>query len=142
MAAELPMPLYSATAVVKDYKAYIAGSSGPDEEAKYKVFVYDISENSWSTLPDLTVILAVHEIIEGRLTLVVGQKSSTNERSKQLFSFNETSRSWVSHFPDMLKPRNRCSVVTHGNSVIVAGGTNTGDVCLSSIKVMSITELR
>ena len=141
-AAELPMPLYSATAVVKDYKAYIAGSSGPDEEAKYKIFVYDISENSWSTLPDPNVLLAVHEIIGGRLTLVGGRKSSTNERSKQLFSFNETSRSWVNHFPDMLKPRNRCSVVTHSNSVIVAGGTTTGDVCLSSIEVMSITELR
>ena len=142
MAAELLMPLYSATVVVKDYKAYIAGSSGPDDETKYRVFVYDISENSWSTLPNPTVLLAVHEIIGGRLTLVGGQKSSTNEWSRQLFSFNETSCSWVSHFPDMLKPRNRCSIVTHGNSVIVVGDTTTGDVCLSSIEVMSITELR
>ena len=135
------MSLYSATAVVKDYKAYIAGSSGPDEEAKYKVFVYDISENSWSTLPDPDVLLAVHEIIGGRLTLVGGREHSTNERSKRLYSYSENRRSWISHFPDMLKPRNRCSVVTHDNSVIVAGGTTTGDTCLSSIEVMSITEL-
>ena len=136
------MPLYSATAVVKDYKAYVAGSSGPDEEAKYKVFVYDIYENSWSTLPDPNVLLAVHEIIGGKLTLVGGRESSSNERSKRLLSFNESHRSWVSFYPDMLKPRNRCSVVTHNENVIVAGGTTTGDVCLGSIEVMDITELR
>ena len=33
-------------------------------------------------------------------------------------------------------------MVTHGNSVIVAGGTTTDDTCLSSIEVMSINELR
>ena len=141
-AAELPLPLYSATAVVKDYKAYVAGSSGPDEEAKYKVFVYDVADNSWSTLPDAGVLLAVHEIIGGRLTLVGGRESSDNGRSKRLLSYNESTQSWVSCFPDMLKPRNRCSVLTHGNSVIVAGGTTSGDACLSSIEVMSLTELR
>lgn len=142
IAAELPIPLYSATAVVKAYKVYIAGSSGPDEDAKFKVFAYDISENIWSTLPNPSVLLAVHEIIGGWLTLVGGRLCSNNERSKHLFSYNEASHSWISHFPDMLKPRNRCSVVTHDDSVIVAGGTTTGDVCLNSIEVMSISELR
>ena len=141
-AAELPLPLYSATAVVKDYKAYIAGSSGPDEQAKYKVFVYDIADNSWLSLPDPGVLLAVHEIIGGKITLVGGRESTNNERSKRLLSYNESTSSWVTCFPDMLKPRNRCSVLTHGNSVIVAGGTTTGDTCLNSIEVMSLTELR
>jgi len=136
------MPLYSATAVVKAYKVYIAGCSGPDDDAKYKVFVYDISENTWSALPDPNVLLAVHEIIGGWLTLVGGRHCSTNERSKRLFSYNEARRSWINHFPDMLKPRNRCSVVIHDDSAIVAGGTTTGDVCLDSIEVMSISELR
>lgn len=136
------MPLYSATAVVKDYKVYIAGSSGPDEEAKYKIFVYDLSENRWSTLPDPSVLLSVHEIIGGKLTLVGGRISSNNERSRSLLSYNESSRSWVNFFPDMLKPRNRCSVLTQSNTVIVAGGTTTGDVCLGSIEVMNTVELR
>ena len=141
-AADLPLPLYSATAVVKDYKAYVAGASGPDEEAKYKVFVYEIAEDSWSSLPDSGVLLPVHEIIGGMVTLVGGRESSNNERSKRLVSYNETTHSWVSCFPDMLRPRNRCSVHTHGNSVIVAGGTTFNDACLSSIEVMSLTELR
>ena len=141
-AAELPLPLYSATAVVKNYKAYIAGSSGPDEEAKYKVFVYDIAENNWSTLPDPGVLLAVHEIIGGRLTLVGGRESTSNERSKRLLSYNESGTpSWITYFPDMLKPRNRCSVLVHGSSVIVAGGTTTGDTCLGSIEVMNLMEM-
>ena len=94
-ATELPLLLYSATAVVKDYKAYVVGSSGPDEEAKYKVFMYDVAENSWSSLLDLGVLLAVHEIIGGRLTLVGGRESSNNECSKCPLSYNETTQSWV-----------------------------------------------
>ena len=141
-AAYLPLPLYSATAVVKDYKTYVTGSSGPDEEAKYKVFMYDIAEDSWSSLPDSGVPLPVHEIIGGMLTLVGGRESSNNERNKRLVSYNKTTHSWVGCFPDMLKPRNRCSVLTRGNSVIVAGGTTLSDACLSSIEVMSLTELR
>ena len=138
------MPLYSATAVVKDYKVYIAGSSGPDEEAKYKVFVYDIAENNWSTLPDPWpgVLLAVHEIIGGGLARVGGRESTSNEHGKRLLSYNESSTpSWVTYFPDMLKPRNRCSVLVHGSNVIVAGRTTMGDTCLGSIEVMNFMEM-
>ena len=141
-AANTPLPLYSATAVVHDYKVYVAGCSGPDEDAKYKVFMYDVGKDEWSALPDPGQLLAVHEIIGGRLTLVGGRECDTNARSRRLSSYDENSRSWVNFYPNMLKPRNRCSVVNHGDSVIVAGGTTDGDVCLSTIEVMSIVELR
>ena len=139
MATELPMPLYAATAVVKDYKVYIAGSSGRHEETKRKVFEYDISENRWSTLPDPGVNLAAHEVIDGMLTLVGGRHNLDNKCSKQLFSFDESTRSWIKKFPDMSQPRNRCSVVIYNNNVIVAGGTSTNNNCLNSIEVMCIT---
>ena len=141
-AASTPLPLYSATAVIHDYKVYVAGSSGPDEDAKYKVFKYDVGQDEWSALPDPSQLLAVHEIIGGRLTLVGGRECATNARSKRLSSYNEHSHSWENFYPSLLKPRNRCSVVVHGNSVIVAGGTSDGEVCLSTIEVMSIAELR
>ena len=64
------MAIYSATAVIKDYKVYITAPGGPDDDVKYKVFVYDISEDNWLTLPDPNVFHTVHEIIGGRLTLV------------------------------------------------------------------------
>ena len=134
------MPLYSATAVVKDYKVYVAGASGPQKEAKNRVFVYDISTDCWSTLPDPDVNLAVHEVIGGKLTLVGGRQTSDNKCSKRLLSFNESTYKWTAHFPDMLEPRSRCSVVIHNSSVIVAGGIGTNNKCLTSIEVMSITE--
>ena len=127
------MPLYSATAVFKDYKAYIVHTGGPDKVAKFQVFVMIF-------LSGQSMLLAVHEITGGRLTLVGGSET-TNKHSKRLFSFIETNGLWASHFPDMPKPHNRCSVVTHSNNVIIAGGTIIGDACSSSIEVMSITEL-
>ncbi|XP_065894290.1 uncharacterized protein [Dysidea avara] len=140
-AASAPRPIYSATAVVHNYKVYIAGCSGPGGDVYYKVFMYDIANNKWSTLPDPKQLLAVHEIIGGRLTLVGGQDCETDEISKSLSSYDDSNQTWIKHFPDMLNPRNRCSVVKHGNSVIVAGGTNI-DACLSTIEVMNIIEMR
>jgi len=83
----------------------------------------------------------VHGIIGDRFTLVGGQDCDTDEVSKSLSSYDESSQTWIKHFPDMLNPRNRCSVVKYASDVIVAGGTNN-DECLSSIEVMNITEMR
>ena len=55
------MPLYSATGVFKDYKAYIVDTSGPDKVAKFQVFVMIF-------LSGQSMLLAVHEITGGRLT--------------------------------------------------------------------------
>ena len=139
-ATELPVPLYSATAVVKNYKAYVAGFSGPRKEARYKVYVYDIYTDHWSHLPNPDVNLATHEIIGRMLTLVGGRQNSDNKWSKRLLSFDESSGSWIRYFPDMLVARSRCSVVIHKSNVIVAGGTTTNNECLSSIEVMNVTD--
>ena len=140
-AADAPFPIYSATAVVHNYKVYVAGCSGSDEDVHYKVFMYDIAKNQWSTLPDPKQSLAVHEIIGGLLTLVGGQDRNTDEVSKSLSSYDESSQNWMNYFPDMLIARSRCSVVKYGDYVIVAGG-DTEEECVSTIEVMSIIEKR
>jgi len=139
-AADAPYPIYSATAVVHNYKVYVAGCSGPDEDVEFKVLMYDIARNTWSTLPYPEQSFAVYEIIGGYFTLVGGHEYN-NEISKSLSSYDESNQSWIKYFPDMLTPRNRCSVVKHGNNVIVTGG-KTQNECFSTIEVMSIIEKR
>ena len=118
--------MYITTTAVQDMKVYVAGGVSPVDSAYHQVHVYDINTNQWSQLPPPGHYYGIPHIIGGKLTIIGGRLSATCKLTNKLLTFNQTSQTWTSHYPDLLSVRGRPGVVTHMEHVIVAGGV-TGD---------------
>ena len=125
--ADLPAPMYGAYAVVRDKKIYVAGGESPVDDALHQVYVYDINADHWGQLPPPGHYCGVPQVIGGKLAIIGGKVSATNERTNKVSTFDETSQTWTSHYPDLLLVRSRPGVITHLEHVIVAGGAKGDD---------------
>jgi len=120
--ADLPYPMYSAYAAVQGNKIYIAGGTSSVDNAKQLVYVYDINTDHWGQLPPSGHYYSVPHIIGGKLAIIGGCLSATKQRTNKVSTFDETSQTWMSYYPDLLSVRSRPGVATHLEHVIVAGG--------------------
>ena len=129
--ADLPAPMWAACAAILDEKIYVAGGSSPVMNAYDQTFVYDINADHWDQLPPSGHYLGIPCIIGGKLTIIGGCLSSgkgfTNMTNK-VSTFDDSSQTWNSYYPDLLTVRCRPGVVTHLDHVIVAGGNSTEGV--------------
>ena len=120
--ANLPAPMYGACVAVQDKKVYVAGGSSPVDDAVHQVYVYDLNTDQWDQLPLSGHYWGVSHIIGGKLAIIGGALSATDEITNKVSTFEETSQTWTSYYPDLLSVRSRPGVVTHLEHVIVAGG--------------------
>ncbi|XP_065886360.1 uncharacterized protein [Dysidea avara] len=127
--ADLPVPMYDAYVVVQDKKVYVTGIS-PNDEALHQVYVYNINTDHWDQLPVSGHYFGIPQIIGGRLAIIGGRLSATKERTNKVLTYDVASQTWISYYPDMLSVRSKPGVVTHGEHVIVAGGTRGDDIAL------------
>ena len=67
----------------------------------------------------------IPHIIGGKLTIIGGHLSATEQRTNKVSTFDEASQTWISYYPDMLSVRSKPGVVTHGEYVIVVGGARS-----------------
>ena len=86
------------------------------------MYVYDLDTDCWDQLPPPGHYLGIPQIVGGRLVIFGGRQSDTKERTNKVSTFDRTTQSWVSHYPDMLSIRNKPGVATYHEHVIVAGG--------------------
>ena len=120
--ANLPAPMYGAYVTVQDKKVYVAGGSGPVDDAEHQVYVYDVNTDHWGQLPPSGHYYGIPHIIGGKLAIIGGRLSATKKRTNKVSTFDETSQTWTSYYPDLLSVRSKPGVVTHLEHVIVAGG--------------------
>ena len=120
--ANLPVPMYGAFVTVQDKKVYVAGGNSPVDDAKHQVYVYDVNTDHWDQLPPSGHHYGVPHIIGGKLAIIGGRLSATGMMTNKVSTFDETSQTWTSHYPDLLSVRYRPGVVTHLEHIIVAGG--------------------
>ena len=128
--ADLPAPMYRAYAAVQDKKVYVAGGDSPIDDALHQVYVYDINTDQWGQLSLPGHYYGVPHIIGGKLAIIGGRLSATNERTNKVSTFDETNQTWTSYYPDLLSVRVLPGVFTHLEHVIVAGGLKGVDVKL------------
>ena len=114
--------MYGAYTAVQDKKIYVAGGNSPVNVAMLQVYVYDINTDHWGHLPPPGHYYGVPHIVGGKLALFGGRLSHTYKRTNKVSTFDQTSYSWKSHFPDLLSVRSKPGVTTHLEHVIVAGG--------------------
>ena len=104
--------------------------------------MYDINRDKWSILPELPYVSYCLVAVPGKNQLLaiggVVDESTTNK----VFLWDEKSQKWLTPYPNMPTARCHCSGISHGSSVIVAGGVTSYDplTLTSSVEVLHIKE--
>ena len=126
------------------YDAYIAMSNGTiyctgtgcNADNDNEVYCYDTKSNQWKQLPRPGHSLGVMHMVDNKLTIFGGIDPATNNRHNKVTTYNSTTNSWYSCYPDMLHNRSKPGVITSDDHVIVMGGKSSPDTFLDSIEVM------
>ena len=119
--ADLPSPMYHASAVLHKKNIYVMAGDAPQRETYYHVFFYNININEWSRLPPPGHSLGRLQIINDRLSVIGGVDNATYEITNKVSTFDNSNR-WTDLYPNMLEARCKPGVVTHEDHVIVLGG--------------------
>ena len=138
--ADLPSPMYSASAVLHKENIYVMAGGAPQNETRDYVFSYNISNNKWSRLPPPGHYYAILQIINDQLTVIGGRDNDTDEVTNKVSTFNNNTNKWTRYYPDLMKPRNKPGVVTHEDHVIVLGGAIDVGVYSDDIEVLNWTQ--
>ena len=123
--ADLPEKCWVTAVAELDGKVYVSGESGTD--VYLYPFVYDPNKDQWSTLPALPCwYFSLVTVTEKKQLLAIGGVTDSNgvvEFSNKVFLWDEKYNKWLTPYPNMPTARKNCSSISHGLTVIVAGGT-------------------
>ena len=135
--ADLPRRMYEASVAVDDNNVYVNAGSAPEEETENNVYHYNITTDQWNTLPPSGHVMGVLYMVDSNLSMFGGTDLVTNKIHNKVSTFNRDTNSWTSYYPNMIQKRLKLGVVTHGDHVIVMGGSHKPKVYLDSIEVMN-----
>ena len=137
--ADLPSPLYDASAVLHKENIYVMAGGAPQDETLDYVFSYNITNNKWSRLPPPGHYFGRLQIINDQLTVIGGRDNDTKKITNKVSTFNKNNNDWTRYYPHLIKPRSKPGVVTHEDHVIVLGGGIGVDVYSNDIEVLNWT---
>lgn len=140
--ANMPSPLSEPYAVINQSKIFVTGcvTSHGHNDAIYQVYCYNCCTNQWCVLPRLQHHFGVPHIVGGKLVIFGGRLSHNSHRTSKVSTFDQSTQSWISFYPDMTSVRSRPGVVTHLEYVIVAGGTVDDGKCVNDIEILNWVE--
>ena len=138
--ANLPSPMYNASAVLHKENISVMAGSAPQYETHYYVFSYNISNNEWSRLPPPSHHYGILYIINDQLIVIGGRDNDSNERTNKVSTFVNNTNQWTRYYPDLMTPRNKPGAVTHKDHVIVLGGGIDDNVYNDDIEVLNWTQ--
>ena len=141
---DLPAKLFAASVAKLDGKVYIAvrGSKFAHSEP----LIYDFNKNQWSKLPALPYAsLSLVTVPDRKQLLAIGgfmNISGVIEISNKVFLWDEENWKWTTPYPNMPTARCYCSSISHGSTVIVAGGVTCWDpwTITRAVEVLHIKE--
>ena len=132
--ADLPSPMYAASAVLHNDKVHVMAGAAPDKDTLRYVYTYDIHSNHWDTLPPPGHIGGVLQIIDGKLSVIGGMDTNTAEATNKVSTF--INNKWTQQYPKILKSRFRPGVATYSDYVIVAGGARDINTFYDDIELL------
>ena len=142
--ADLPRKCWATTVAELDGKVYVTGYK---EGGQYLFpFMYDCNKDQWSTLPDLPYgRFSLVTVTEKKQLLAIGGRVNNNgvvELSNKVFLWDEKYEKWLTPYPNMPTARYWCSSISHGLTVIVAGGVTCYDppTITRSVEVLHIND--
>ena len=132
--ADLPSPMYFASAVLHNEKVHVMAGLAPDDDTLRYVFSYDIPSNHWDTLPPPGHPYGVLQIIDGKLSVIGGWDTNADEVTNKVSTL--INNRWTQHYPNMTKCRLRPGVASHSDYVIVAGGARDMNTFCDDIELL------
>ena len=142
--ADLPGKCCVFSVAELDGKVYVSGSSG--RGGCTNTFMYDSNKDQWSTLPDLPYgYFSLVTVTEKKQVLAIGGSTNNNgvaEFSNKVFLWDEKYNKSLTPYPNMPTARSLSSSISHGLTVIVAGGTTCLDpfTITRSVEVLHIND--
>ena len=132
--ADLPVKCYASSVAELDGKVYVALRGNYDYP-----LMYDPYKDEWSVLPKLPhahfSLVAVP--YKKQILAIGGFTSNDDEFSNKVFAWDEDNRRWTTPYPNMPTARCNSSCISHGSSVIVAGGVS----CLRPLRLTGVVEV-
>lgn len=122
--ADLPMKCYATSVAELDGKVYVAVEDS--KGCYFDPLVYDSSKDQWSKLPKLphggfSLVVVLHK----KQLLAIGGLDDRHNVSNKVFAWDEQNRKWSTPYPNMPTARCHSSSISHGSTVIVAGGVTS-----------------
>ena len=114
------------------------------EGAYFHPLMYDSNNDQWSSLPALPcAYFSLVTIPDRKQLLAIGGVARNNRFTNKVFLWNEKSRKWTTPYPKMPTARGYCSSISHGPSVIVAGGITCSNpwTITRAVEVLDTKEL-
>ena len=142
--ANLPHKCWATSVAELDGKVYvpIISSGG----AHFEPLMYDSYKDQWYILPALPYVnFSLVTVHDRKQLLAIGGMVNNNreiEISNKVFLWDEENRKWTTPYPNMPTARFWCSSISHGSTVIVAGGVTCFDpvAMTRSVEVLHIKE--
>ena len=142
--ADLPQKCWASSVATIDWKVYVTLRGS--EYAYVDPLSYDFSTNHWSSLPGLPYArFSLVAVPDTKQLLAVGGINNNNgviEISNKVFLLDESNKKWTSPYPNMPTARFDCSSISHGSTVIVAGGVTCTNpwIITRAVEVLHIKE--
>ena len=127
--ADLPDKCWAISVAELDGKVYVSGYNGGGGYGC--PFLYDSNKDQWCTLPEVPCwFFSLVTVTEKKQLLAIGGRTSNNgvfEISNKVFLWDEKYKKWLTPYPNMPTTRCHSSSISHGLTVIVAGGVTCWD---------------
>ena len=126
--ADLPSKYFSISVAELDGKVYV--TTIDSKFAHFEPLMYESNKDQWSKLPALPYAsFSLVTVPDRKQLLAIGGMVNNNvvEISNKVFLWDEENRKWTTPYPNMSTARYRCSSISHGSTVIVAGGVTCWD---------------
>ena len=142
--ADMPRKCWVLSVAELDGKVYVAGYS--EDGGHHCSIMYDPNKDQWSTLPDLPCwYFSLVTVTEKKQLLAIGRNIRNNgviEFSNKVFLWDKKYNKWLTPYPNMPTARRRSSSISHGLTVIVAGGITYWDsyTITRSVEVLHIND--
>ena len=144
--AGMPYKYYASSVAELDGKVYVTVADS--KFARFDPLMYDSNKNQWSTLPALPYVhFSLVTVPDRKQLLAIGGMVDNNgviETSNKVFLWDKENRKWTTPYPNMPTAQFRCSSISHGSTVIVAGGITCLDpwTMTRAVEVLHIKERR
>ena len=142
--ADLPKKCWATCVVELDGKVYITNMD--DKSNCVEPLMYDSNKDQWSQLPALPyACFSLVTVPNRKQLLAIGGMVNNDgviEITKKVFLWDEENRKWTTPYPNMPTARYSCSSISHGSTVIVAGGVTCWDpwTMTRAVEVLHIKE--
>ena len=125
-----------------DGKVYVSAVGETGEVALKYPLVYNSDIDQWSTLPHLPCwYFSLVAVTEKKQLLAIGGCTETNngitEISNEVYLWDEVYQKWLTPYPYIPTARGNSSSISHGLTVIVAGGVT----CVEPYTITRVVEV-